>query len=211
MSSPFDVLASSYEATWSGTPEGRSQREEVWKVIDGLFQPGDKIVDLGCGIGDDAIHLRARGVNVCGIDSSQEMAEMSRARGVEAHWRWIEDLSAVSGDLSGVLSNFGALNCVARLEPVAEQLGRLVIAGGPIALCVMGRFFWRESVRFLVQGKFAKAARRWRGHAVWRGNPIRYWSGREISRAFGPLFEFNKRVAVGRGDHQLYIFRRRSS
>jgi hypothetical protein len=139
------------------------------------------------------------------------MAEMSRARGVEAHWRWIEDLSAVSGDLSGVLSNFGALNCVARLEPVAEQLGRLVIAGGPIALCVMGRFFWRESARFLLQGKFSKAARRWRGYAIWRGAPIRYWSGRQMSRAFGPLFEFKKRVAVGRGDHQLYIFRRRAS
>jgi SAM-dependent methyltransferase len=211
MSSPFDVLASSYEATWSNTPQGRGQREEVWKVIDHLFQPGDRILDLGCGIGDDAIHLRESGVNVWGIDSSQEMTEISRARGVEAHWRWIEDLSAVSGDLAGALSNFGALNCVARLETIAEQLGRLVVAGGPIALCVMGRFCWRESAKFLVQGKFAKAARRWRGHAMWRGTPIRYWSAREMRSAFGPHFEFKKRVAVGRGDHQLYVFRRRAS
>jgi SAM-dependent methyltransferase len=211
MSSPFDVLASSYEATWSATPEGRGQREEVWNVIDRLFQAEDRILDLGCGVGDDAIHLRGRRVNVWGIDSSQEMAEMSRARGVEAYWRSIEDISAVSENLSGALSNFGALNCVARLEPVAQQLGRLVAPGGPIALCVMGRFFWRESARFLVQGKFAKAARRWRGHAKWRGTDIRYWSSAEIRRAFGPWFEFHKRVAVGRGDHQLYVFRRRLS
>jgi len=211
MSSPFDVLASSYEATWSATPEGRGQRAEVWKVIDHLFQPGNRILDLGCGIGDDALHLRAHGVNVWGIDSSQEMAEISRTRGVEAHWLWMEDLSAVFGDLSGVLSNFGALNCVARLEPVAEQLGRLVIPGGAVALCVMGRFFWRESARFLLQGEFAKATRRWRGKAFWRGTAIRYWSSAEMRRAFGPWFEFDKRVVVGRGDHQLYVFRRRVS
>ena len=123
MSSPFDVLASSYEATWSATSEGRAQRNEVSNVIDDLFHPGDRILDLGCGIGDDAIHLRERGVSVWGIDSSQEMAEISRARGVEAHWRWMEDLSAVPGNLSGALSNFGALNCVARLDAVAKQLG----------------------------------------------------------------------------------------
>ena len=77
MSSPFDVLASSYEATWSGTPEGRGQREEVWRVIDNLFPSGSRILDLGCGTGDDALHLRRRGVEVYGIDSSQKMVEVA--------------------------------------------------------------------------------------------------------------------------------------
>src|SRR5258708_6732562 len=138
MSSPFDVLGESYESTWSGTPEGRGQREEVWRVVDSLFRSGDRILDLGCGIGDDALHLLESGVEVYGIDSSQEMVKMACSRNVNAHWSWVEDLPAMQDGFSGALSNFGALNCVQHLEPVAQQLGRLVRARGYIALCVMG-------------------------------------------------------------------------
>ena len=209
MSSPFDVLASSYEETWSATPEGRGQREEVWRVVDGLFRSGDRILDLGCGTGDDAVHLRGRGIEVYGIDSSQKMVEAACSRGVDAHWRWMEDLASVPGEFSGALSNFGALNCVQQLEPVARQLGRLISGQGHLALCVMGRFSRRETVRFLLQGKVLKAARRWSGRANWRGTEIRYWSGHEVRLAFEAHFQFEKRIAVGRGDHQLYVFRRR--
>jgi len=211
MSSPFDVLAESYETTWSATPEGRGQRGEVWKVIDTLFRPGDRILDLGCGIGDDALHLREKGVGAYAVDSSQEMVKIACARGVDAEWRWIEDLTALPGGFSGALSNFGALNCIQHLEPVAQQLGRLVVDRGYIALCVMGQFSWRETVRFLLERKPTKAARRWQGSAMWRGTVIRYWSSREMRRAFEGEFEFIKRTSIGQGDHQLYVFRRRVS
>ncbi len=209
MSSPFDVLAASYETTWSGTPEGRGQREEIWRVTDNLFPRGSRILDLGCGTGDDALHLLARGVEVYGIDSSEKMVEAACARQVDAHWRWMEDLVSVEGHFSGALSNFGALNCVQDLKTVAQQLARLVCVGGTVALCVMGRFSWRETARFFVQGKLRKATRRWSGRAEWRGTAIRYWSSSEVRTAFETHFEFEQRVAVGRGDHQLYLFRRR--
>jgi ubiquinone/menaquinone biosynthesis C-methylase UbiE len=210
MSSPFDVLAASYETTWSATTEGRGQREEVWRVVDELFRSGDRVIDLGCGTGDDALHLQAHGVEVYGIDSSQKMVEIARSRQVDAHWGWMEDLASVQGTFSGALSNFGALNCVLQLEPVAHQLARLIRARGLVALCVMGPFCWRETMRFFFQGKFRKATRRWSGRAEWRGTVIRYWSGTAVRRAFEDHFEFEKRIAVGRGDHQLYVFRRRA-
>jgi ubiquinone/menaquinone biosynthesis C-methylase UbiE len=209
MNSPFDILAPSYESTWSSTPEGRMQREEVWKVIDTVFLSGSRILDLGCGTGDDALRLQRRGVDVYGIDSSQNMVDIARSRQVDAHWLWMEDLASVQGVYSGALSNFGALNCVQHLEPVANHLARLVRPQGALALCVMGLFCWRETVQFLRQGKLRKATRRWWGHASWRGIPIRYWSGKEMRRAFHAYFEFLSRVSIGRGDHQLYIFRRR--
>lgn len=208
MNSPFDVLAESYEATWSGTPEGRGQREQVWRVIDGLFAPGDRILDLGCGIGDDALHLRERGIAAYGIDSSQRMVEIARSRNVDAHWSWIEDVASIGGEFDGVLSNFGALNSIQDLTPVARHLGRLTRPGGYIALCVMGRFCLRETARFLLQGSFRKAARRWSGRAEWRGTNIRYWSGREMREAFENEFELLNRISVGGGDHQLYVLRR---
>jgi SAM-dependent methyltransferase len=236
MTTPFDALASSYNALWSNT-----QREEVWREIDGLFQGGDRVLDLGCGPGDDALHLARLGVEVIGIDAAPKMVEVARSRGVNASLLAIEDLDNLASvvgrtsrsaaglpasfgagplfdprggpaqtgrsaplptsPFSGALSNFGALNCVADLRPVAEQLARRIQPHGPLAICVMGRFCladWRH------------ATKRWFGHTQWRGMDVYYPTSHQVRTAFAPSFTFEKRVAIGRGDHQLYIFRRRT-
>jgi SAM-dependent methyltransferase len=208
VNSPFDVLADSYVSTWSESPQGQEQRQQVWREIDGLFHPGDKILDLGCGAGDDALYFQSRGVDVCAIDSSSRMVELARNRGVNAHWKWMEDLRSIEGKFAGAYSDFGALNCLAQLEPLARDLSRMLSPGSPVALCVMGPFCWRESLRSLLDFKPRKAARRWSGRTVWRGMPIRYWSQSEMRHAFEPHFDFLKRVAIGKGDHQLYLFQR---
>src|SRR5690348_5995545 len=106
MMSPFDALAADYGALWSETPRGREQRDIVWREIDGLFRPGDRILDLGCGTGDDAQHLAKRGVEVFGIDNSPRMVEMARSRGVDAAVLGIEDLPNLKEIFSGAISNF---------------------------------------------------------------------------------------------------------
>src|SRR5689334_10055234 len=110
MTSPFEALAPSYDALWSDTPRGRSQRIQVWHEIDGLFGPGDRILDLGCGPGDDALHLAGSGVDVLGIDASSKMVELARLRGVRAERLAIEDLGRLgcptSGPFFGAISNF---------------------------------------------------------------------------------------------------------
>jgi ubiquinone/menaquinone biosynthesis C-methylase UbiE len=77
---PFDLLAERYEALWSRSAIGRLQREAVWRVVDTLFRPGDTVLDLGCGTGDDALHLMSAGVAVHGVDSSPEMVRIARGR-----------------------------------------------------------------------------------------------------------------------------------
>jgi SAM-dependent methyltransferase len=209
MTTPFDALASSYNTLWSNT-----QREAVWREIDGLFQAGDRVLDLGCGPGDDALHLASLGVEVLGIDASPKMVEVARNRGVNASVLAIEDLDKAQAEtpalhsqcraglwpaLSGALSNFGALNCIADLRPVAAQLARLVRPAGPAAICLMGRFCltdWRHAIK------------RSLGHTRWRGMDVYYPTSRQVRAAFAPGFEFERRVSIGGGDHQLYIFRR---
>jgi SAM-dependent methyltransferase len=205
MTSPFQQIAPQYAALWSETPRGRAQREQVWREIDGLFHPGDQILDLGCGTGDDAVHLAARGVNVLGIDSALEMVQIARTRGVKARRVAIEDLRSIGdefdGQFDGALSNFGALNCVAGLSEAGEMLARLVRPQGRLALCVMSRYCVGNDWRHLLQ--------RWSGYTVWRGIDVYYRSARIVARAFAPNFEFQRRVSIGRGDHQLLIFKRR--
>ena len=50
MNAPFDVLAPSYTALWSDTPEGRTQRQQVWDSIDAIF----RAPAIACWISDAA-------------------------------------------------------------------------------------------------------------------------------------------------------------
>jgi SAM-dependent methyltransferase len=199
--SPFEQIASRYAALWSDAPDGRAQREQVWREVDNLFQPGDRMLDLGCGTGDDAVHLMPRGVKVLGIDSAPGMVEIARTRGVDARHMAIENLASLKGEFDGAISNFGALNCVADLGTISESLAELVRPQGKLALCVMSRFWWRGNWRHLVP--------RWSGHTRWRGMDVYYRSTRSIARTFARHFELQRRVSIGRGDHQLMVFARR--
>ena len=192
----FDRLAPRYEELWSGAPDGRVQREGVWRRIDGLFRPGDRILDLGCGIGDDALHFTSRGVDVVGVDASSEMVRVARGRGVDA----INcELPTIDAMFDGAISNFGMLNCVERLEPVAEDLARLVRPGGKLALCIIGRFCLRETCRYALRLEFGKAVRRLRPGGVMAsfGVHVRYPSVRQMERVFGPWFRMDAWYGIG--------------
>lgn len=206
VTSPFEEIAAQYAVLWSDTERGRAQRQRVWRELDRLFHPGDQVLDLGCGTGDDALYLASRGVNVLGIDSASEMVKIARERGVEAWPIAIEEMSWLhrefAGAFDGALSNFGALNCIQDLTSVNADLARLVRPGGTLALCVMSRFCLSDRRHFL---------ERWLGRATWRGMNVYYRSARSVARAFAPHFELQRRVSIGRGDHQLLIFTRRAT
>jgi ubiquinone/menaquinone biosynthesis C-methylase UbiE len=199
MTTPFDQLAAQYDVSWTNSTNGRSQRNIVWSEIDNLFQPGQRVLDVGCGTGEDALHFAANGVHVDAIDASTEMVRIARERGVPARRLSIEDLSDLEGPYDGALSNFGVLNCVDNLPACAAELARLIRAGGKLAVCVMPRLCWSEILRFEL--------RRVRPHVVWRGMPIRYPSAAEVFRAFSQ-FRLIRRRSIAMGDHRLYVFER---
>jgi len=200
--SPFHQIAPRYAELWSETSRGRAQREQVWREIDRLFKAGDRVLDLGCGTGDDAVHLMSRGVSALGIDSAPGMVEIARTRGVAAKRMAIEVLGSLEDVFDGAISNFGALNCVADLDKLSEELARLVRPQGKLALCVMSRFCWRTDWRHLPQ--------RWSGNARWCGVDVYYRTSRSVAREFSPYFSYERRVSIGRGDHQLLVFTRSS-
>lgn len=208
MTSPFDAIAENYARLWSDSPRGNAQRLQVWQETDRLFSTGDSVLDLGCGPGDDALHLMQRGVRVTAIDASLPMVERARARTVDALHLPIEELEKVPGRFEGALSNFGALNCVANPAAFAESLAGKLRNDAPFALCVLSRFCWRESLRFALRLNFLKATRRWSGHTRWRGIDIYYRTSSEWTRALAPHFQLTRRVSIGGGDHQLYVFRK---
>ena len=203
MTTPFDQIAPSYAQLWSDTAKGRAQREQVWREVDRLFQSGDRILDLGCGTGDDAVHLMQGGVTVVALDESTAMVQAAVGRGVDARVLNIEHLSEIEGVFDGALSNFGALNCVEDLRSVSEGLARLVKPGGMVALCVLSRIHPGEWLSNPLRGW-----KRVRGRASWRGLTIYYRSVSQISRAFSEQFALASSHVIGGGDHTLLTLER---
>lgn len=195
----FDKLAERYDALWSDSAIGRGQRATVWRHIDSLFGARDRVLDVGCGTGVDAVHLMQRGIDVVAIDASQEMVRVARARGVAARHLPAEALGELTGEFDGAISNFGALNCVRDLDSAARALGRLVRVGGHAAICLAGPCCAWEMLHYTGQGNFRKAFRRWnpRGSEASLGVHVEYPSVRHLARVFRPDFRLTNWCGVG--------------
>jgi SAM-dependent methyltransferase len=91
-------------------------------------QPGEAILDLGCGDGALTEHLVAAGAKVIGVDASQEMIAAARARGIEAY---VADGQALDFDrqFDAVFSN-AALHWMLDPEAVAASVFRALVPGG---------------------------------------------------------------------------------
>jgi ubiquinone/menaquinone biosynthesis C-methylase UbiE len=173
---PFDAIAEEYDSRFTNSLIGRAQRESVWLEMDRLFRPGQRILDINCGTGVDAMHLTARGIHVVACDASPEMVAVARRRQVASAIRNHADIRVLAieqigqlekeGLRDGVISNFAGLNCVADLRSVARDLARLVKPGGRVILCLFGRFCLWEMLWYILQGDVKKAFRRLRGKGV---------------------------------------------
>ena len=74
---PFDTVAAEYDAAFTDHVLGRWLRGAVWKHLDAAFQPGDRVLELGCGTGEDALHLAQRGVHVHATDAAETMVHLA--------------------------------------------------------------------------------------------------------------------------------------
>src|SRR5439155_1758061 len=91
---PFDAIADTYDESFSDSSIGRAQRRVVWMETDRTFQAGQRILEINCGTGIDALHLAHRGVAVLACDASPRMIAVAlpamvlwrRCRMIPASW-----------------------------------------------------------------------------------------------------------------------------
>lgn len=80
----FDNEAVIYDE-WYSTPLGKFVDEVETKVVMELLrpQPGENILDLGCGTGNYSIKIARQGSKVVGVDCSESMLKIARAKAEE--------------------------------------------------------------------------------------------------------------------------------
>ncbi|MGH9326453.1 MAG: class I SAM-dependent methyltransferase [Terriglobia bacterium] len=224
----FDVIAPVYDCTFTWSHVGRAQREATRRELDRLYRPGQRILELNCGTGVDAVHLAGRGIDVLACDISSGMIEQAWKRADEARQKSAvcgdidfrilatEDIGKLRGEgmagrFDGAFSNFAGLNCVEDLSAVARDLSSLLKPGALLLVCVFGRFCLWEVLWYLGHAMPAKALRRLRAEepdahlAEGVTLRIKYPSVRKLAHLFAPEFRLMRWRGVGVATPPTYV------
>ena len=194
----WNATAETYDQIFPETLVGKIQRDAVWRELDRVFQSGQRILELNCGTGIDAVHLAERGMRVVACDLSPRMIELATGRSSAANvanramFRVMptEQIAQLvkEGPFDGALSNFSGLNCVQDLSGVAHSLGNLLRPGAIAVLCMVGRIAPWEIVWHLAHGDTKRAMRRLHPMSDDSRVQTHYPPVRAIVRTFAPEF-----------------------
>jgi cyclopropane fatty-acyl-phospholipid synthase-like methyltransferase len=173
MKAVFDDSAAGYDAGFTNTAIGRSQRNHVWDYLDHAFDKfPTNVLELNCGTGEDAVFFARHGSYVTATDVSENMllyaskkiAATNLAHLVSTKQLDLTDISKHKPDekYDLVFSDFGGLNCIGpqQLQQLMANIAGLLQPGGRLVLVVMSRFCAWESLYFISRLDLKKAFRR---------------------------------------------------
>jgi SAM-dependent methyltransferase len=206
----WDLAADSYARDFTTTLIGQKLRAAIWRDLDRAFSPGQRVLELNCGTGLDAVHLAQRGISVLACDISGSMVEKARQLAdaakfgdrIEFRVLATEQIGMLDrGRFDGAFSNFSGLNCVGDLAAVRQDLARLLKPRATVVLCMLGRFVPWEMLWFLMHGDISKATRRLKATGDCDADvgtlKVHYYSRQKIVRSFAPEFLLRRWKGLG--------------
>lgn len=118
----------------------RIRRDITVAYVLKTIQPGDRVLDLGCGTGPVLCELRRKGIDAVGLDYSEDMLEHARARlrsqaldasGLEQGDCRNTPWPAASFDIVVCL---GVISYIEDYDPVLAEIDRLLRPGGTLLI-----------------------------------------------------------------------------
>ena len=126
-----------YDTGWRGELQrGKEQRGNLETNLEfiartGLLKPGDRILEIGCGIGTVVHELTMQGYDVRGTDISQVAIEYGRSKyaGIRLEVQPAEELAFEDAAFDVVLS-FDLFEHIARVDAHISEVHRVLKSGG---------------------------------------------------------------------------------
>ena len=207
----FDAIAPQFDTRFQLWLSVEAQRRIIRQELAAVFPPGQRLIEIGGGTGEDALWLASRGREVLMTDASPAMvAEASAKCGqrVRTMVASAEDFGALATELDGepefdgAFSIFAGLNCVPDLTVFGRHIARLLREGAPLMLVMFGTCCPGEMIVQAFRGKPRKALRRFqRGDVAarldGRGFTVRYHRRRDLERMLSPWFRLEARRGIG--------------
>ena len=142
-----------YDNHWTHVPEGGVDYSRLQYVLDNL-EPGERVLDSGCGPGFLAALLAENGIDVVATDVSKVGVERTRARGIDAYHCDLDtdDLPFEDGAFDAVIANSN----LEHLFFIHRHIGtcvRCVRPGGKFIWLVPNIGHWRYRL-WLLAGRF---------------------------------------------------------
>ena len=165
----FTAQAKKFDELYSRNKIIEYKRERVRSHLKKFFQPGDFILELNSGTGEDAIWLAQQSCKVHATDISTGMLEIMQQKikneGLEnlinyeiCSFTALENLQQ-KGPFDMIFSNFAGLNCTNELNKVLVSFSSLLKPKGIVSLVILPKFCLWELL-LIFKGKFKTATRR---------------------------------------------------
>ena len=78
----FDIRAARLYESWYKSPKGKLMDSFFESIVPTLLDPqkGEKVLEIGCGSGNQLLYLSKLGLDIYGIDASPYMISLARER-----------------------------------------------------------------------------------------------------------------------------------
>lgn len=152
--SGFDAAAPTYDEDFSSTTFGRLLRRRFYEMALAFFPETGRLLDIGCGTGQDAAFFSGNGWQVTGVDASPGMLRMASAKKLPdtnfQAYTLPGQLPFSDNAFDGIYSHLGAFNCLPPDDHPVQELNRVLKPGGILILSLMNRIYPAEIIAYLL-------------------------------------------------------------
>ncbi len=158
-----------FDELYAGNTIVNYKRERVRDHVLKYMAPGNSILELNAGTGEDATFFARKGFKVHATDISVGMQSELKKKALENKLDGMISTELCSftkldqlenkGPYDLIFSNFAGLNCTNELDKVLASFDSLLNPGGVVTLVILPKFCLWEML-LLFKGKFRTAFRR---------------------------------------------------
>jgi ubiquinone/menaquinone biosynthesis C-methylase UbiE len=166
----FTLQSSIFDSIYSGNTIINYKRDRVRAHVENYLKPGDLILELNGGTGEDAVYFAQKGykVHATDISSGMQLELKQKVQRLQLNDKVTSELCSFTelttlrnrGPYDYIFSNFAGLNCTDKLDKVLASFDTLLKSKGVVTLVLLPKFCLWESL-LVFKGKFKTASRRW--------------------------------------------------